>query len=137
VALSLITPGFEEHARQLNDLPFSGTAHRFYEMMSGAVMWEDEKAKLPSSELGWYRAALAYRSSIILANPRTEFESVWNALKRIAPKWPGFRPERCTPNPELAEFLDRQRKSSRRSLDRLDAAMTGRGKLLGGGTKGG
>jgi len=92
MALSLLTPDFEEHARLLNDLPFSDKAHRFYEMMSGALMWDDDKANLPFSELGWFSAALAYRSSIILAQPRSEFEPIWTALKRVAPKWPGFRP---------------------------------------------
>ena len=86
---SLITPEFERHARRLNDLTFSETARRFYEMMSGALMWDDEKPDIPFSELGWFRAALAYRSSIILGQPRTEFESVWSALLRIAPDWPG------------------------------------------------
>ena len=71
---------------------FSETAGRFYELMSGALMWDDEKANLPFSELGWFREALAYRSSIILAQPRSEFEPIWTVLKRVAPKWPGFRP---------------------------------------------
>ena len=125
---SLITPEFEKHARRLNDLTFSETAQRFYEMMSGALVWNDEKPDIPFSELGWFRAALAYRSSIILGQPRTEFESIWSALQRIAPKWPGFRTERCTPSPELVDYLNEQRKSSGRSMDRLDAAMSGRWK---------
>jgi hypothetical protein len=121
----LITPKFERHARLLNDLTFSGTARRFYEMMSGALMWDDEKPDIPISELGWFRAALAYRSSVILGQPRTEFESIWSALQRLAPKWPGFRTERCTPSPELVDYRNEQRKSSARSLDRLDATMNG------------
>jgi hypothetical protein len=116
---SLLTPDFEEHARILNDLPFSGKSRRFYEMMSGALMWEDEKADLPFSQLGWFRAALAYRSSVLLAQPRMEFEPIWTALKHVAPKWPGFRPERCIPNPELVDYLTGQRKLSKRDIDRL------------------
>jgi hypothetical protein len=126
MSLSLITPDFEEHARLLNDLPFSEKAHRFYEMMSGALMWEDEKANLPFSELGWFRAALAYRSSIIFDKPRTEFEPIWIALKRVAPKSPGFRSERCTPSPELVDCLNQEKRKSKRSLDRLDAASFSR-----------
>ena len=101
-------------------------------MMSGALMWDDEKPDIPFSELGWFRAALAYRSSVILGQPRTEFESVWIALQRIAPNWPGFRAERCTPSPELVDYLQEQRKSSARSLDRLDAATSGSWKPLSG-----
>ncbi len=134
---SLITPEFERHARRLNDLTFSETARRFYEVMSGALMWDDEKPDIPFSELGWFRAALAYRSSVILGQPRTEFESIWSALQRTAPKWPGFRAERCTPSPELVDFLNAQRKSSKRSIDRLDDAMSGRWKPLSGGKQNG
>src|SRR5262245_42444626 len=119
---SLMTPGFEKHARVLDSLPFSETARHFYEIMSGALMWEDEKGKLPFSELGWFRAALAYRTSVILGEPRTEFEPIWAALKRVAPKWPGFRTERCTPRPELVAYIERQRKDSERLIDRLDEA---------------
>lgn len=129
---SLITPEFEKHAQRLNDLTFSETARRFYEMMSGALMWEDEKPDLPFSEIGWFRAALAYRSSVILGQPRPELESVWSALQRIAPEWPGFRPERCTPSPELVDYLNEQGKRSARSLDRLDGLMSGRWKPLSG-----
>jgi len=105
-------------------------------MMSGALMWDDEKPDIPLSELGWFRAALAYRSSVILGQPRTEFESIWLALQRLAPKWPGFRPERCTPSSELLDYLNEQQKSSARSLDRLDAAVSGRWKPLSGGRDG-
>lgn len=133
MALSLLTRRFEKYAQLLNSLPFSDKAHPFYEIMSDALMWDDEKANLPISELGWFRAALAYRSSVILAQPRTEFEPIWNSLKRIAPKWPGFRPERCTPSLELVDILNRQRKILKRELDRLDAAASGRSKLLAGG----
>ena len=129
---SLITPEFERYARRLNDLTFSGNARRFYEMMSGALMWDDEKPDIPFSELGWFRAALAYRSSVIFGQPRAEFESIWSALQRIAPKWPGFRPERCSPNPELVDFLNEQRKASARSLERLDKAASGQWKPLSG-----
>jgi hypothetical protein len=134
---SLMTPQFEENARLLNKLPFSESAAYFYEMMSGALMWEDEKTRLPSSELGWFRAALAYRSSVILGRPRTEFEPIWSALKRVAPNWPGFRPERCQPNPELLNYLHVEKKSSRRYLDRLDAATSGRWKPLSGAKQSG
>lgn len=128
----LLTPEFASHARRLNDLVFSETAPQFFEMMSGALMWDDEKPDIPSSELGWFRAALAYRSSVILGQPRTEFESIWSALRRIAPGWPGFRSERCTPSAVLVEYLNEQRKSSARSLDRLDARTSGKWKPLSG-----
>ena len=47
--------------------------------MSGALMWEDEKANLPFAELGWFRAALAYRNSIILGQPLAPSSSLYGA----------------------------------------------------------
>ena len=130
---SLVTPNFEKCARCLNDLSFSKTALPIYEVMSGALMWEDEKPEIPFSELGWFRAVLAYRTSIILGQPRREFESIWSALREIAPNWPGFRAERCTSTPELVEQFGAQKKKSIRALDRMDAALSGRRKPLSGG----
>jgi hypothetical protein len=69
-ANSLITPRFKKYARLLNDLPVCDTASPFYEMMSGALMWPDQKANIPFAKPGWSRAALAYRSSLILNSPK-------------------------------------------------------------------
>lgn len=122
---SLLTPDFMQHARRLNDLQYRESARRFYEVMSGAILWEDEQAQLPFSEIGWFRCALAYRSSVILGAPRTEFESIWRALHEIAPDWPGFRKERSEAGGELARFLQESKKKSAREIDRLDAATRG------------
>jgi hypothetical protein len=119
---SLMTPEFEKYAPLLNDLVFSETARPFYEMLSGALMWDDEKPSIPFSEIGWFRVALAYRTSVILGDPRVEFEHIWVSLQRAAPKWPGFRPERCTPSPELLDCINNGKKSCEGWLDRLDAA---------------
>jgi hypothetical protein len=131
---SLITPQFKKYARLLNDLPACDTATPFYEMMSGALMWPDEKAKIPFAELGWFRAALAFRSSLILNSPRTEFEPIWHALRKLAPNWPGFRADRCIPSAELVEILNKQKAKSARCLNRTDRAMSGKWKPLSGKT---
>jgi hypothetical protein len=130
---SLLTPDFEKYARLLDDLAFRKSARQLYEVMSGSVMWDDEKASIPFSQLGWFRAALAYRSSVILGKPRIEFEPVWRELQRVAPNWPGFRAERCTPNPALVEYLNTHTKNSMRQINRLDDALSERRKLLSGG----
>lgn len=130
--MPLITPDFERYARRLNGVSFSETATPFYEMFSGALMWEDEKAPLPFSELGWFRAVLAYRTSKIMGQPRTEFESIWNALREIAPDWPGFREERCQSTSKLAEMVEKERNTAKRSIDRLEAVTSGRWKPLSG-----
>lgn len=132
MADSLVTPDFERYARSLNDVGFSETARPFYEALSGALIWEDETPSIPFSELGWFRAALAYRTSLILGQPRTELESIWNALRKFSPNWPGFRPERCTSSRELLELVNQEKKSMMRLLKRVDAAASGEWKPLSG-----
>jgi hypothetical protein len=100
--------------------------------MSGALMWPDEKARMPFSEIGWFRFALAYRSSLILGKPRSEFEPVWIALKRVAPNWPGFRVDRCSPATHLVDLLNKQRNKSARRLNRLDRGANKEWKPLSG-----
>lgn len=136
-ASPFITPEFERHARLLNALPFRESARHVFEMMSGAVMWEDEVADLPFSEIGWFRVALAYRSSLIVGAPRQEFEAVWVALRKAAPDWPGFRSERCARSEELARFLADAKKKSVRTLDRVDSVLSGRSAPLSRGRKNG
>ena len=132
IPMSLITADFERYARTLDDVIFSETARPFYEAMSGGLMWGDEQSEIPFSELGWFRAALAYRTSVILGQPRNELESIWNALRRFAPNWPGFRAERCSPSPELVELVNKEKKSMARLLDRTNAAVSGKWKPLSG-----
>ena len=134
---SLISPEFERYARLLNALPFSESARRVYEVMSGAVMWDDEQADIPFSEIGWFRMALAYRSSLIVGAPRVELEPIWVALEKAAPQWPGFRSERCAPSEELAHFLAESKRKSSRELELLDSALSGRSKPLSGARKNG
>ena len=129
---SSISPEFERYARLLGELSYRETAGYFYEVMSGGVMWDDEKADLPFDELGWFRAILAYRTSVLLGEPRKEFEAIWNAVKEFAPNWPGFRSERCTPSSELMEFLMKSSKKTMRAIDRMDASLSGRWRPLSG-----
>ena len=131
-AHEFITPDFEKYARRLNDVKFSTTARYTHELMSGALMWADEKPDIPFSELGWFRAALAYRSSVILGDPLPEYEPIWKELQRLAPKWPGFQPERCAPSPEIVGYLKKKKKGFERYLDRCNKMASGCWKPLSG-----
>jgi hypothetical protein len=51
---------------------------------------------------------VAYRTSLILGQPIEEYRGPWDQLRRECPEWPGFRPERSSP--ELARPLARDRK---------------------------
>ena len=84
-ATSLTSPEFERSARLLNAQPFGDSARYHSEMMSGAVRREDESADMRHAEIGWFRMALADRSSVIVGHPRAEFEMILIALT-ITPK---------------------------------------------------
>ena len=129
---SSISPNFERCARLLDQLPYRKGARCFYEAMSGGLMWDDEKVKLPFSELGWFRAVLSYRSSVILGVPRSQYAPIWDALQRAAPNWPGFRSDRCTAEPESIKLLNGASKRFVRNLNRIDAAVSGDWRPLSG-----
>jgi hypothetical protein len=78
----------------------------FFECMSGGLMWTDERLwPLDADELGVVRILLNYRTSLILENPRREFEAIWNSAISLAPKWPGFLPERREPRSDLLALI--------------------------------
>ena len=124
--------GLEIYAPLLNDLIFRPDARPHYEMMSGALLWDDEKAAIPFIAIGWFRATLAYRTSVLLAKPRIEFESIWTDVQRLAPRWPGFRPERCTPSADLVAFLTAHKEKSERDFRRILDATSGKWRPLSG-----
>jgi hypothetical protein len=46
---------------------------------------------------------LTYRSSLIEGKPSEVYRGPWDQLRAACPQWPGFRPERCSP--QLARAL--------------------------------
>jgi hypothetical protein len=110
-----------EHLRRLTVDP---SATRHFEMMSGGFLWSDEKPAGYSDAAADYslRHLLAYRASLVRGQPREELRSVWDAVLAACPQWPGFLPERRSP--ALADELERASKSSMRSLERLDRALS-------------
>lgn len=116
---------------------FDADAPYFYELMSGALVWQDEKADFSSEnwsagEIGLLRMIWAFRSSVILGSPRQEFESVWRRLLNAAPNWPGFRAERCNPSEEAILYLKTAKRRSDRNFDRYEKAASGAWRPLSG-----
>ena len=80
----------------------------FYENMSGALIWEDEVSRAwPSSFIGALRFVVAYRTSLMLGNPRLELEPAWRLALKTFPNWVGFRPDRREQNPTLLAIYRR------------------------------
>ena len=88
----------------LKTLQKDENARFFYDLMSGAFIWEDEKLYgLKTGELGCLRAIFRYRTSLITQELDERFASLWNALREKYPEWIGFAPERCSPDQSFAE----------------------------------
>ena len=100
-------------------------ATRQFEIMSGGFMWSDERPGAGYSEAaGDYamRFLFAYRASLVRGRPRAELRAVWEAVLAACPEWPGFLPERCSP--ELAPELERASSTNSRYLRRLFRTTT-------------
>jgi len=74
-------------------------AYPFFDHMSGAFIWSDERILgLKGYEMGCLRAIFRYRTNLIVQEDDKRFESLWADLKAKYPDWIGFSPERCSPN---------------------------------------
>lgn len=84
----------------LNGLQYDPAGKGSYELLSGGLIWPDERPEVGSPERRVisldcvYRFLVAYRASITLGEERSEFRPVWEQVVSAAPNWPGLRPER-------------------------------------------
>ncbi len=94
-----------------------------YELLSGALIWNDETDRqvVPRRLIGGgLRFIFAYRTSLMLGEPREEIKSVWEHGLKLFPAWVGFRPERRQATPKLLEIYRRGEISLRKCLRDLD-----------------
>lgn len=98
-----------EHAEHLNSIRRPKLFRKvFYELMSGGLVWTDEtRASTPREVKNSLRLVFAYRTSLMLGEPREEFKHVWDQCLELFPRWVGFRPERRGPTPMLLETYRR------------------------------
>ena len=97
---SLITP--ESVREVLGECEYSPDADRFYDILRGGLVWDDELPDREADRAKHLRGirmlvgVIAHRSDLTLGNSRPErgYEADWNKLKEIFPDWPGFREER-------------------------------------------
>lgn len=100
---------FRKFAPLLEAIPRAKDASLLYEMIGGTIQWTDEwkESVYPFASQG-LRMVLAYRTSLNLDKPRTEFEPYWIEAQRRFPRWIGFLPSRCSPDRELQKFYQRE-----------------------------
>lgn len=113
-------------------MSYDSGSRYFFELMSGAIVWEDEKNGLPFEISNVLRLVWAYRTSLYKNEPRKEFEDVWNSAKEAFPNWPGFKEERIDPPEEVIIYFEEAKKKSHRRLDLTDDVLSGRREFLSG-----
>ena len=121
-----MTPEFEkileplrEYAKRLDrmDTP-SPVATPFYELMSGGLVWSDEKITDVPSEVIWaLRPLFAYRASLIVGAPEEKWRPYWNECRTLFPRWVGFHPDRQRQAPELIVLLKKGEAAMLRDLE--------------------
>ena len=107
---------YESIAMQMNIQRRSRFAYLQYHLLAVALFWTDEMPE-GISETGEdaLRFVLRYRTSLMLGNPQSEFESLWTAARRTFPHWVGFSTDRCEPSEQLkSRYLRLRRRSMRK-----------------------
>jgi tetratricopeptide (TPR) repeat protein len=90
----------------LRHAEYDPAAKLAYELLSGSIDWSDEchdefSDACRTEGCSAHGYPFAYRTSLLIGQPREELRAAWNELLARCPEWIGFRPERTTPNPEF------------------------------------
>ena len=115
----------------MRDLIPSPLATVSYDVMSDSLIWSDEipDIRILSKVEGWgiLRFVLHYRTTgLILGDLSPEqfvgltpeqYRDLWDEAGRLFPGWPGFAPERCSPDHRLAYYF--LSAPSKRELDEI------------------
>lgn len=111
------------HASEMNRIRRAALWPRVsYEAMSGALIWSDETKDDTPTEVIWaLRAIWAYRTSLMLDDPREELKPYWDLGLEQFPRWVGFRPRRRKATPRLLSIHRRGDVSLRWCLRDLDS----------------
>jgi hypothetical protein len=102
---------FAQLAANLNRLQVDPHARMAYDLFAGGLIWSDERPLMDEMieengvatnvVVGYFRALLNHRTSLIKGEPAVRFRDVWARAVQVCPNWPGFLPTRR--DPALAE----------------------------------
>jgi hypothetical protein len=94
LALSSIAPLMGRLAR-------SPDAAFLYDKLSGGILWQDEFPDLRALRTmrNWsvIRFLFRFRTTLILGEPDDELRPCWEKAQQLFPSWPGFDPQRRSP----------------------------------------
>ena len=120
----------------LDSQQYDPEAKGFYEMLSGGLVWPDERPEPgePGRDLVFSNAAygclMATRAAITLGK-ETGIWPVWEQVEREAPNWPGLRPERR--GDEARRRLLAAKRREDRCLDEFERPLEAQQGNEGGG----
>jgi hypothetical protein len=120
---------FARLAAKLNTLPVVPDARIGYDAFAGGLVWSDERPTMEEivekdgvptfRGLGYYRALINHRTSLIMGEPGGRFRELWAKALEFCPNWPGLQPSRR--DPALAEVYKARSEASARSFEQLEA----------------
>ena len=107
-------------AVRMRDLKPAAGASIFYELMSDALVWNDEIPDLEKGaarEFHCLRFLFRYRTTLIIGKPDQQFQCYWDEARKLFPDWPGFDARRQSADlrPVYARFVE-QAKADIREL---------------------
>ncbi|HZZ42963.1 MAG TPA: hypothetical protein VFE58_08495 [Tepidisphaeraceae bacterium] len=105
-----------KHMGLFKTLKYSPSATAIYDLLSDALIWEDEIPKnLPFTDIGFLRHIWRFRITLLQSNGNPTDQG-WTAMRSACPEWPGFRSERCESPATLELFEQLKRKSQQHPL---------------------
>ena len=95
----------------------------FYELMSDALVWNDEIPDLQTGDVRDFhclRFVFRYRTTLMLGQPDERFRRVWDEAYKLFPDWPGFDPRRQSPalRPVYERFVEQAKADIRELFDK-------------------
>jgi hypothetical protein len=94
----------ESSASRIRECRYDESAPMRYDLMSDAILWEDELPAPPLGDALVLRLLLRYRTSVLLHQPDAQLEAYWDRGRMLFPDWPGFKLDRNTPSAAIAEY---------------------------------
>lgn len=87
----------------LRQARYDPQARRGLEYLTMSFHWSDERLTqvvrpCRKHDSRAYHFAMVFRTSLMQGTPVEEYRRTWNQLREACPEWPGFRPERCSPD---------------------------------------
>ena len=116
----------DQLAAELNALEIQVDAALNYDVLSDALVWEDEIPPLQGrrpSTFWCMRALLHHRTCMILKIKEGLDPQLWDDARSLFPNWPGFSVSRCRSSRELEEVYRQKSRRSLRRMEQLSDAM--------------